>query len=273
MEHTIDRDTDVASAVPARIAVQRFANSDSIAAAELARRLSIPLIDHSTVAEHRFDFVLTVTPAGLELVEVGAANRRPLCIDFTAGAVAHRRLTISRRQPIARALGLRRGSATVVDATAGLGRDAFVLACLGCSVVGIERHAVLAVMIEDARQRAATSATPALRAAVERLQFIAGDACDLLPRLCDPNPPEVVYLDPMYPPRRKAAIAKKELRILRRLVGDDTDAARLFDVARAVATKRVVVKRHRRAEPLAPRPSLQFEGKQVRFDVYLAANG
>ncbi len=272
MEHPIDCDTDLALTEPERIAVQGFGDIEAVVATELADRLGLPLIDHLDEAACRFDFVLTVTPMGLELSEVGVAHRYPLRIDFTAGAVAHRRLTVSRRQPIARALGLRRGLATVVDATAGLGRDAFVLACLGCKVIGIERHAILAAMIENARRRAATSETPGLRSAVERLQFIPGDACAVLPRLCDPSPPDVVYLDPMYPPRRKAAVAKKELRILRRLVGDDTDAAELFDVARSVGTKRVVVKRHRRAEPLAPRPSLHFEGKQVRYDVYLAAN-
>ena len=43
----------------------------------------------------------------------------------------------------------------------------------------------------------------------------------------------------------------------------------LFEVARARA-RRVVVKRPRKGPPLGPTPDLQFEGRQVRYDVYLA---
>ena len=66
-----------------------------------------------------------------------------------------------------------------------------------------------------------------------------------------------------------AGLSKKEMRVLRRIAGDDPDAGELLEIARRVARKRVVVKRHRRGPPLAPQPDLQYRGKQVRYDVYL----
>jgi len=82
--------------------------------------------------------------------------------------------------------------------------------------------------------------------------------------------PEVVYLDPMYPHTGKSALQKKEMRLFRRLVGDDEDVPRLLQAALGCATKRVVVKRPRTAPPvLELKPSLAIEGKTTRFDVYL----
>jgi 16S rRNA (guanine1516-N2)-methyltransferase len=81
--------------------------------------------------------------------------------------------------------------------------------------------------------------------------------------------PEVVYLDPMFPPKKKSALVKIEMRVLRQLVGDDEDAAVLFESAARVARKRVVVKRMRLAPELVPNPTIVFEGKTTRYDVYL----
>ncbi len=83
---------------------------------------------------------------------------------------------------------------------------------------------------------------------------------------------DVVYLDPMYPVLRRSALNKKKLRILRALVGEDADAAELFEAARGAARRRVVVKRPRHAPPLAPNPDIQYKGSSVRFDVYLSGS-
>jgi 16S rRNA (guanine1516-N2)-methyltransferase len=94
-----------------------------------------------------------------------------------------------------------------------------------------------------------------------------GDARAILPTL-DPAP-DVIYLDPMFPPkRRRSAAVSKELRLLRLLAGEDSDAHELFEVARRVARQRVVVKRPDHALPLAPRPTVSYGGKLVRYDVY-----
>ncbi|MEK6592435.1 MAG: class I SAM-dependent methyltransferase, partial [Pseudomonadota bacterium] len=103
----------------------------------------------------------------------------------------------------------------------------------------------------------------------ERLRLVNGDSRALLPTLT-PRP-DALYLDPMFPPkRRKSAAVKKEMRLLRELVGDDADALELLEISRGIAHDRVVVKRPDDAPPLAPDPSMSLTGKLVRYDVYLA---
>lgn len=225
------------------------------------------------------DLLLVVGETRLELRE----NRRgaaSVCVDFVRGPTGFRRRRQSRsavhashRQPLARAVGLRHGFVSVVDATAGLARDAFLLACLGCRVTAIERSEILAALIRDGLRRAAAEGSPDLHAVLDRMTLAVGDARELLAVMPETAAPQVVYLDPMYPPRQKAALPQKEMQICRRLVGDEGGAGELLAVARRVARHRVVVKRPRRAAPLCPGPDLQFSGKQVRYDVYLTAAG
>jgi 16S rRNA (guanine1516-N2)-methyltransferase len=157
---------------------------------------------------------------------------------------------------------------TVLDATAGLGRDAFVLAALGCEVTLIERHPLVAALLEDGLRRAsADSATAAIAA---RMRLREGDAIALM-RDWSGDAPQVVYLDPMFPPRDKSALVKKEMRVFRPLVGDDGDAPALLTAALSLASHRVVVKRPRKALALSIGgivPGYALEGKSSRFDVY-----
>ncbi|MCP4594699.1 MAG: class I SAM-dependent methyltransferase [bacterium] len=200
--------------------------------------------------------------------EAGRRAVGPLTIDFGhTGAASRRTVSASRAQPLARAVGLRRGTPTVVDATAGLGRDALMLASLGCSVVAIERSPVLGLMLRAALEQVAVNAERSGLPA-PRLGLLVGEAGEVLEQLGEDRP-DVVYLDPMYAGRRKSALPKKEMRILRRLVGNDADAADLLAVARRVARRRVVVKRPPRSRPLAAGVSISLTGKLARYDVYL----
>lgn len=191
-------------------------------------------------------------------------------MDFVGGAVGHRlRFGGGRGQALPKAAGLAKGQTPrIVDATAGLGRDAFLLASLGAEVTLVERspdmHALLAEGLARARE-----AGPGYAEIVARMTLIAGDARDLLPRLR----PEVALVDPMHPPRGNTALVKKEMRLLRDMVGDDPDALELMQVALASATKRVVLKWPLRAEAPAglPPPSHQIIGKSTRYDVFMIA--
>jgi 16S rRNA (guanine1516-N2)-methyltransferase len=223
-------------------------------------------------AGERFDLLLVAGGDRLELHDARRGAPGPISVDFLAGPVGYRsRSGRSRHQPIALAVGLRSGTRTVIDATAGLGGDAFLLAGLGCRVTAVERSAVLAALIRDGLARARVGGDEHLAEIIERIQLVAGDARDVLEDLPEASRPDVVYLDPMYVPRRKSALAKKEMRICRLLVGADADAAELFEVARHVARKRVVVKRHRRAPALSPNPTTKHVGTTVRYDVYVVA--
>lgn len=181
-----------------------------------------------------------------------------------------------KRQLLGKAVGLARMPAPrILDATGGLGRDAFVLASLGASVVVAERNPTVAALLADARLRAL--ADPVAAAAAARIEIVAADArnlMDLPPGAVIGGPAgerfDVICLDPMYPDRGKHALARKELQLLRELAGPDEDADALLAPALANARRRVVVKRPLKAPPLAGRePSLAFAGTQARFDVYL----
>jgi len=236
-------------------------------AAVLARRLKLPLVE---VDDAGHPFLLVVAASRLEIRQTGAHAPGPVFVDFTEGAVDYRRKHGGgRKQPLARAVGIKGKSApTVFDATAGLGRDAFVLACLGCRVHLFERSPLVGVMLEDGLNRA--MADPEIDGIVrDRMTLSIGDSNELIALLVQEKP-EVVYLDPMYPHRTKSALVKKEMRLLRAIVGDDPDAPQLLETALKHAMKRVVVKRPRLARPITgPEPSLQITGKNSRFDVYL----
>ena len=214
-------------------------------------------------------FALVFTERQLELRKLDEPKLGPIYVDFVEGAVAHRRkFGGGRGQSIAKAVGLKSGAnPTVVDATAGLGRDAFVLASLGCNVTMLERHPVVAALLADGLIRA--KADPEIGAWVsERMQLIAGPALQNLQQL--DFTPEVVYLDPMFPHRQKSALVKKEMRVFQSLVGADLDADPLLPVALSVAGKRVVVKRPDYAGFLNEvKPSTSIETKSNRFDVYV----
>ncbi|OGQ88446.1 MAG: hypothetical protein A2512_05955 [Deltaproteobacteria bacterium RIFOXYD12_FULL_56_24] len=213
--------------------------------------------------------LLTLTPARLELRQTGKGAEGPLFVDFGGGAIDYRRRqTTRRKEAIARAAGLKGGATpSVLDLTAGLGMDSFILASLGCTVQMVERSAVVAALLADGMARA--SEEPALAAIMAHLHLRVGESLEIL-RAWQRERPEVVYLDPMYPHRGKSALVKKEMRLIRLLVGDDEDSDELLRAALGVATRRVVVKRPRLAPPL-PGPEANFtsRGKNSRFDVYL----
>ncbi len=237
-------------------------------AADLATELRLPLVgDPLTTNSSCF---LCLTAERLELREHDSALTKRLYVDFVAGAIAHRRrFGGGRKQPLAKAIGLKGGaSPTVVDATAGLGRDAFVLACLGCRVDLVERSPIMAALLRDGLRRAARD--PEIGAMVsERLRLVVADGRPYLQNLSESDRPDVVYLDPMYPHRRKSALAKKEMQLLRQLVGDDEDASELLLAALASAKQRVVVKRPRLAPVLVgSAPGFQITAPNTRFDIY-----
>lgn len=168
-------------------------------------------------------------------------------------------------QPLIRAIGRRHRF--VVDATAGMGQDSIAMAVFGYQVIGFERSEVVFSLLKAGLER--FNSDPKLKKIIgDRLAFVQGDAIRGMAKL--ESRPDVVYLDPMYPPRRKkSALAKKEMQVLRALVGDDLDAQQLFEAARNIASERVVVKRPVYAEPIVAEPSMSYESKLVRFDVYL----
>jgi len=244
-----------------RIRVEALDPAYESAAASWAARLQL-------AAQGEAEFALQVGASGVQFVELGPLAAGPVRVDFVEGAVAHRRLFGGGSgQMIAKAVGIQAGvRPLVLDATAGLGRDAFVLAELGCSVTLIERQALIAALLEDGLLRA--QADPEVAPIVARMSLLCGNAIDLMTAWAS-EPPQVIYLDPMFPHRDKSALVKKEMRLFRPLAGNDDDAPALLAAALKLATHRVVVKRPRKAPAIAgEKPGYVLEGKSSRFDIY-----
>ncbi|WP_386678985.1 class I SAM-dependent methyltransferase [Loktanella sp. R86503] len=191
-----------------------------------------------------------------------------LRIDFVEGAVAHRlRFGGGRGQPLAKAMGLTDGrTPTIVDATAGLGRDAFLLASLGAQVTLIERSEKMHALLADGLARAGAEGGD-LAEITGRMTLLLGDAKALLPGL----EADAVLVDPMHPERKKSALVKLELRQVREIVGEDDNALELMQVALEHARKRVVLKWPQKAASIPGlRPfSHQILGKTTRYDVFM----
>lgn len=194
-------------------------------------------------------------------------------VDFTGGATAHRhKFGGGKNQAIAKAAGLNKGATpTVLDATAGMGKDAFVLASLGCHVTLVERQPPVYMMLVDGFRRAIADGT--IDWFEQRMQLINKTSHDALQDSISLNQPfDVVYLDPMFPHREKSAAVKKDMALFQSFVGDDADADQLLPLAYQLAQKRVVVKRPDYAPFLNEQtPNSQIKTKKNRFDLYIKA--
>ncbi|MEL0630089.1 class I SAM-dependent methyltransferase [Psychromonas aquatilis] len=212
-------------------------------------------------------FQLRLLPEYLALEQLDDKQQGLVFVDFASGAVAHRRkFGGGKGQSIAKAVGIKSGvTLHVIDATAGLGRDAFVLASLGCRVDMVERSPVAAALLEDGLERAYLDAEIG-DWMQQRMRLTHASGYDYL----KDHQADVVYLDPMFPHKKKSALVKKEMRVFQGIVGADLDADNLLEVALNAAKYRVVVKRPDYAPFLNDKkPSMSIKMKNNRFDVYV----
>ncbi|MCV2403827.1 class I SAM-dependent methyltransferase [Marinomonas sp. C2222] len=236
---------------------------------DLASQLNLPFYRLQSAIKFvkEYDYLLLVTAEGIGVAKTGKGAPKPVYVDFTSGAVDHRRkFGGGKGQDIAKAVGLnKRANLSVLDATAGLGRDAFVLTCLGCSVAMCERVGFVRAMLEDGLARA--SLHHEVKDIVSSMNLLGSD----IRKIESDEQFDVVFLDPMYPHMEKSSAAsKKEMTFFRDLVGKDTDADELLSRAQQLARYRVVVKRPKSAPFLNDQePTYTLEGKSGRFDVYV----
>ena len=249
----------------ASVAVATSDPSLSHQAHGLAQQLQLPVVP---LDSRHVDFLLVLTPERLECRCTLDPQSNPLAVDFLSGPNHHRyRYGGGKKQLIAKAVGMKKEAVPhVLDVTAGLGRDGFVLASLGCDVTLLERSPIIAALVADGLQRAKQQQWFQTLS----LQLRQQDAVPFLQQLTPQQYPDVIFCDPMFPDSKKSALVKKEMRYLRSIVGDDADADQLLTLAKTIAKKRVVVKRAYLAPILNHKPpDLQYKGKSSRFDVYL----
>jgi 16S rRNA (guanine1516-N2)-methyltransferase len=231
---------------------------------QLAERLAVPLYQapNPNIPE---TFFLTWREGCLKLLDSELLKKGGLFVEIDPRNGEQRSFPAPKQGPLAQALGRR--TKTVVDTTTGWAQDGLHIFRMGYELTCIERSPVMSELLADGFNRLAQQDW------VKRLQLqpprlLAGNAIDLLASL--DSAPDCIYLDPMFPAKRKkSALAKKAMTVLRDLLGDDTDKEKLFEIARQAAGKRVVVKSPDYAEPLGGKPNESFHGKLLRYDVYL----
>ena len=153
-----------------------------------------------------------------------------------------------------------------IDATAGRGEDAFLLAAQGYEVTLYEQNPVVAALLKDAIRRAKKNQI--LKDIAGRMKVVEADSVESMSKLLDPV--DVIYLDPMFPARQKSSLINKKLQLIQKLEPPCSEETDLFDAALKVGPSRIIVKRPLKSEYLAGRePSYTLKGKAIRYDCYV----
>ncbi|UOA09925.1 class I SAM-dependent methyltransferase [Methylobacter sp. S3L5C] len=246
-----------------KLAVLYQGQGDSLPFQELAQRLGVPLYQ-SINNDSPESFFLTWRDGCLKLLDKELLKKGGLVVDIEPRNGEQRSWPAPKDGALAHALG--RKTRTVVDATTGWGQDSLHIFRMGYEVLCMERSPVMVELLLDGFKRLADLEwMQSLNLQSPRL--LIGNAIDLLATL--ESQPDCIYLDPMFPPKRKkSALPKKAMMVLRDLLGDDQDKEQLFASALMAAGKRVVVKSPDYAEPLGGKPNESFHGKLLRYDVY-----
>ncbi len=253
--------------------IQISCSSDTFheSAQQLSAKLQLP---QHTDQSQAYDYLLSISSSGLTLIPSSDKGYGPIQCDFTGGAHRHRRrFGGGNGQAIAKAIGVSgKFCPQVLDLTAGLGGDAFVLSSLGCHVTMLERNPIIHSLLADGLLRArqhADEGDSELAAIMARISLIEGNSTDYLQHNANVVSADVVYLDPMFPGRKKSAKVKKQMQAFQDIVGADKDSDKLLALALETAVYRVVVKRPSGVSYLADcKPSYSLEGKSTRFDIY-----
>lgn len=182
----------------------------------------------------------------------------PIQVDFSWSSWRKRREQ-GKRQDLIKACKVK-PAMSVIDASAGWGRDAALLASFGANVIMLERNPIMHALLEDGLHRQSPLDKQHLS-----LQLVKCEAKQYLAELS--TPVDSIYIDPMHPQRQKSALVKKDLQVLQQMIGPDEDAKQLIEVALSCPCKRVVIKWPVHQQPLIP-PSVSWSGKTVRYDCY-----
>ena len=163
-------------------------------------------------------------------------------------------------QPLRKAVGYKGQPLKILDLTAGWGQDAWLLAGLGCEVTAIEKNKLIFAFLNFLNKNPDPE--------VGKLKFILDDSLHYLKTVKTDNKPDVIYMDPMFQPNKKAA-SGKALWILQQITtADEKNITELFEEALKKSRKRIVVKRGKRERPFKGPLLCSFSGRAIRFDVF-----
>ncbi len=241
-----------------------LSGEDSLLCQSLSKRLHAPLISRPEIEKIKEGFFLAWQDGRLMLFDAGFP-KKGLSVEFDARCTEQLSWPAPKNGPLAQAIG--RKTQTVTDATAGWGQDCFHIFRMGYQVNCIERSKVIAELLRDGLFRLEQQFWMQ-QLKLKAPKLIVGNAIEILKSL--DFTPDCIYLDPMFPPKRKkSALAKKAMVVLKDIVGNDDDRGELFASAWQATGRRVVVKSPDYAESIGGKPNESFAGKLVRYDVYL----
>lgn len=237
------------------------------AVTELANRLDIKIVQHYPEANQLY---LTYHNNHLCLCKNTGKDVMRISVDFVSSSLLYRQQNISlKTEPLLRAIGCKPSKLLhILDATAGLGRDAFLLANYHCKLTMLEASPIVFALLSDGLERAKNEVS--LQEIISHMVVKQSNSIDYLQKHAQKF--DVVYLDPMFPVRNKSAKVKKEMQLLHQLLGasESQSDEQLLNLAREHAVNRVVVKRPKTADYLAQKkPSYSINTKAMRYDVYV----
>ena len=247
-------------------------SNDEKKAFELARDLQVPFLGtfqndlEESITGTEPKVFLTAGPGGLALVSDGLR----ISGDFR-NMLRRIRPDRLRSELLVKASGINKEQERcrvrkAVDATAGMGEDAFLLAAAGFFVTMFERDPVIAALLRDAMERALKDEQTA--PVVRRMSLEENDSIDSLLKM--PDKPDVIFLDPMFPERTKSALVKKKFQLLHVLETPCEEEEKLLRAAMKADPGRILVKRPLKGPWLGQiKPSFSLSGKAVRFDCLL----
>lgn len=231
----------------------------------LARHLAVDVVDLEQALVGDGEFFLAYRDGCLKLLDRQNLKKGGLSVEVDPRPGEQHSYPAPKKDLLAQAVGKK--THTVVDATCGWAQDSLALFRMGYQVTCIERSPVMAALIGDGFARLAQKDW-VQRRELKPPTLLVGNAIELLMNL--PESPDCIYLDPMFPAKRKqSAATRKSMAILRDILGDDLDREQLFEAAWAATGKRVVVKSPDYAPPLGGKPHESLQGKLLRYDVYL----
>ena len=236
-------------------------------------------LDNEAVPENYSGLILHCAEGGFSISCSGNKSASPTQINFSSDSLQYRLNTSKRSEGLLKAIGLDKYSLPlhILDGTAGLGTDAYIMAAMGCQVSMVEKSPIMAALLNDGLKRGINSADPLQKSYLQRMTLHFTDVISHLKGIeKSAIKPDVIYLDPMFPAREKSAKVKKDMALMQKLLPANDNVAEMLDMALRTAGKRVVLKRPGKAKPKAmkqasPRPEFQVPGKACHFQVYLTA--
>jgi 16S rRNA (guanine1516-N2)-methyltransferase len=238
---------------------------DDAGAKPLASRLGLGCVDLQDASTGEFELFLSYRDGCLKLLDRQTLKKGGLTVDIEPRPGEQHSYPAPKKDLLAQAVGKK--TLSIVDATTGWAQDSLALFRMGYQMTCIERSPIMAALIQDGFERLAQKDWVQNRQLTPP-SLLVGNAIELLGNL--PEKPDCIYLDPMFPQKRKSSAAtRKSMAILRDILGDDLDRQSLFDAAMQASGRRVVVKSPDHAEPLGGKPNESYQGKLLRYDVYL----